>query len=223
MAQALGGAAGGAPAGLGLQAQGELGVEVEPDDRRGEHKADDNCGDQRDGGEAAVERDRRPERQLPGSQGAEQADAAGAEQKPEAAAGQREQRGFRDDFSGDMTASGAEGLADGEFLRAAACANQQQVGEVDRADEQQKQHTALEENQDWLDCAHMVLVQRADRGMVAGALDDFGEGIIGCLVDVEGVDLRLGVGERRARSEPGDHVPAVVVAAVGLDILRGVS
>ena len=39
------------------------------------------------------------------------------------------------------------------------------------------------------------------------------------MLDVEGVDLRLGVGERRARGKAGEHIPVIVVAVVGQDFL----
>src|SRR5258708_6381454 len=165
------------------------------------------------GGDRAAERGGVPERERLGAEHGKQPEAEGAAAEPEPPAGDGKQDRLEHDLAGDVPAAGPEGLADGELLGAAAGADQEKVDEVDAADEEQKQHAALQQQEDRSDVAHMVLVQGTDQRMKPRADQQFGIGIVLDLPGVEGVDLRLGDREAGAGGEPGDELEVVRVAA----------
>ena len=62
--------------------------------------------------------------------------------EPEKTSGQRQQRGFDDDFAHHVPPARAQRLPDGQFLHPAVGADEQQVHQVDDADQQQRKTPA---------------------------------------------------------------------------------
>ena len=116
-----------------------------------------------------------------------------------------------------MPAARAHRLADRHFFRAAARANQKQVHQVDRADEQEKKHAALHQPECRTDGADVIRMERKHRRAEAGLGHHFRFGIVFLDRGIVRVDLRLRFGDRRARFQARDHVRA---AAAGMALAR---
>ena len=147
VAQAERGAGGGAPAGLRLEGGGEVGPEIVPDDRNRESDAEKHRGDEADEGEPGVEFDLGAQGHPGGAEEAEEVDAERADQGPQQPADQSEQERLAQHLRGDMAAARPEGLAHGEILHAPTGADEQQVGEINRADDEQEQAAGLEQEE----------------------------------------------------------------------------
>src|SRR5439155_17445822 len=114
----------------------------------------------------------------------------------------------------DMTVDGGKRLAYGKFLGAAAGANEQQIDQVHSADQEQSGHATLQEQERRPDLLHVIGVQRKNTGAITGTLHQFRIRIFGDLPRVERVDLRLSLGERRARLQPRDDLQIVGMATL---------
>ena len=108
----------------------------------------------------AVERDVRAERKAIGAEQRQQPDAASADGQSEKAADRGQKRRLDQDLGHDVPPARADRLPHGQLLHAAAGADQQQVGHVDGADEQQEEHARLQEQQRGPDLGDLGRVQR---------------------------------------------------------------
>ena len=96
----------------------------------------------------------------------------------------------------------------------------QEVHEVDPADEQQKENATLQKEEDGLDLANMILVQRKDIRPESRTLEQVGVGVVFDLLRIEGVDLCLGDGDAGVGREAGDARHVVGVTTVRLAVVR---
>ena len=116
-----------------------------------------------------------------------------------------------------MPPARAHRLADRHFFGPAARANQEEVDEVDRADEQEKKHAGLHQPEGRTDGADVIRMQRNHRRTKARLGHHFRLGIVLLDCGIVRVDLRLRFRDRRARFQPPDHVYG---AAAGMPLAR---
>src|SRR6266513_2847060 len=115
-------------------------AKVEPGDR---HRDDDseNCGaretEQR---EPTIEHNVGAKRQPIRAENFEQPNPPGSVNEPEQSADESQENGFDHYLSHNMRATRAHRSADGHFFRAAAGADQKQIDQINRSDEQKKKH-----------------------------------------------------------------------------------
>ncbi len=117
-------------------------MQVEPDNRQREDAAYEDRHHERNHGNPAVEHDLGAEREPVGAKDRQQPDAEGADREAEQAAGGGQQDGLQHDFARDAAGAGAQCLAHGQLLGAAAGADQQEIHEIDAANQQQEEHGA---------------------------------------------------------------------------------
>ena len=146
-----------------------------------------------------------------GAEFRQEIDAERTENETEGPATEAQQNGFNHDLTQEVAATGSEGLTHGEFLGATVGADEKEVHEVDRTDEEQGEDADLEEKQNGPDFAHVVGVERIDVGVVVRVADELGVGIIFQLFLIEGVHLSLRIGEGDAGGESGDQIHIVAV------------
>ena len=115
-----------------------------------------------------------------------------------------------------MPAARAHRLADRHFFRAAARANQKEIDQIDRADEQEKKHAGLHQPEGRTDGAHVIRMEGKHRRAEASLGHHFRLRVVFLDRGVVRVDLRLCFGDRRARFQPRDHVSA---ATAGMALL----
>ena len=154
---------------------------------------------------------------------ASETDSGRAQGQPKQASGQGEQGRLHHDFADHVPAAGAERLPHGELLDAAAGADQQQVHQVDGADQQQEQGAGLHQQQRGADRCDVVRMQRChDRAEARRRPSSLRVGSVAAMRGVLRVDLRLRLRERRAGLEPRDHVLALPPECrfVGRAVLR---
>jgi hypothetical protein len=118
-------------------------VQIKPHDGYSECDADEEGDSERERGHPTIKDNGGAERQLIGAQHGEQADADGPTGQSEQPAADREQDRLEHDFASNVATAGSEGLADGELLGPAAGADQEEIDQVDAADEEQEKYAAL--------------------------------------------------------------------------------
>ena len=116
-----------------------------------------------------------------------------------------------------MSPAGPHRLADRHFFRASAGADQKEVHQIDRADEEQKKHAGLEQQKRRTNGANVVRMKRDDRRTEAGLRHHLRFRVVFFDRGVVRVDLRLRFCDRRARFQARDHVRA---AAAGMARFR---
>ena len=84
----------------------------------------------------------RAKRQAIRAEDFEQTNSPRAHDQPEQSADQGQKNGFSQHLPNDMLAARAHRLADRHFLRAVARADQEEIYQIDRANEQEEKHPA---------------------------------------------------------------------------------
>ncbi len=100
----------------------------------------------------------------------------------------------------------AHRLPDRHFFRPAARTNQEEVDQINRADEEEEKHAALHEQQCRTDGAHVMRMQRNHRRAKTSLGHHFRLGIVLLDRGIVRVDLRLRFGDRRTGFQARDHV-----------------
>src|SRR5437867_9007411 len=120
-----------------------------------------------------------------------------------------------------MLVARAQSLPNSQFFDATARTDEEQVHEIDSADEKQEKHARLHQEQGGPDRLYVIGMQRRHNGAEAHVGSHFGVGIFRRVRLIIRVDLSLRLSEAGARFEPGDHLEAKVgvgMAVSGLAI-----
>ena len=117
---------------------------------------------------------------------------------PNNSAEQCELCGLNEHLTGQMCPARSQRLPNRNFLGTAVGADQKQVGEIDRANQQKHQDAGLQQQQGGTYRGDVVGMERRHDGAKAGVGDHFGLGVVSLQVGVLRVDLRLGLIERGA-------------------------
>jgi hypothetical protein len=149
----------------------------------------------------------------------EAAKARPPEPEAEQAADEREEERLRHEEPRELEAPGAEDLPHRELLGPRRGADEEQVGEVDGADQEEEEDPGLEQEEHRARLGDVVLVEVGDGGVEPGVDDELGVGVALKAVLVHRVDLGLGLGDRRPRAKPGDHLHVVAVALGGFPVV----
>jgi hypothetical protein len=97
-------------------------------------------------------------------EGLQSAQSGPPDREAQGASGQREHEGFGEEKPRDLASPGAQDLPDRKFLVARARAHEEKVGEVDGADQKEKRHARLEQEQAGPGLGDEILVQVHDLG-----------------------------------------------------------
>ena len=159
VAKALSGATDRARPGFRLERIREMAPEIEPGDWHRDDDSQNHRADQADQCERAVKRNLRTERQTIRTENLEQLSSPRAEDDAEQPAGRGEENGFGYYLLHDMSASRTHGLANRHLLRAAAGADQKEVDQIHRADEQEEKHAALHQQEGRANGADVIRVE----------------------------------------------------------------
>ena len=204
--QALHGAVTGSTARFCLQPVGKVFPKVEPGNRNGQQNRDRHSRGEPRHGHSRIEGDVSAQRQAIRAQLFEELDPRGAYAEPEQRSHKREQRDFHQHLADHVPAARAQRLPDCHLLRAAIGADQQQVRQVDHADQQESQRARLHQQQSGTDGSDVIGVQGDYQGTESGIGHHFRFGIVAFQGIVLRIDLRLGLRERGARFEPGNDL-----------------
>ena len=156
--------------------------------------------DERDQGQPSVEGDLRAEGQPVGAQRAQEVDTARAHDETEEAPDQGEQDGLRHHVADHLPPARPDALADRELPHPAGGPDEEQVHEVHAADEEQEEHSRLQEQESRPDRGDVVGVEGRHRGVEAGLGDLLRVGELRRVHGIVRVDLRLGLDAGGARS-----------------------
>src|SRR5213080_3250653 len=115
-------------------------AQVEPGDRYRDDDSENHSAGETDKRQPAIERDMRAERQAICPENFEQSNSPRAYRQAEQSADESQKNGFDDYLSHDMHATRAHRSADRHFFRAATGADQKEVYQIYRADEQKKKY-----------------------------------------------------------------------------------
>ena len=105
-------------------------------------------------------------------------------------------------------------------LGPAARANEEEIGEIDRADEQKKQHAALQEHEGWPHFAHVIRSQGIDSRAESAGFRGGGLRVGRQQRGIQRIELPLRLGHGSSRRETGDHESDVVVTPGREPIIR---
>src|SRR6059058_2172786 len=136
-----------------------MSVQVEPGDRHGDNDSENYGARETDQREPAIERDVGAERQTICPENFEQPNSPRAHRQAEQAADESQENGFDHYLSDDVRATRAHRSTDRHFLRAATRADQKEVDQVNRSDEQKKKHAALHEQKGWANGPDVLRMQ----------------------------------------------------------------
>jgi len=100
-----------------------------------------------------------PQRQTIRTENFEQPNSPGAHYKAEQSADKGEKNRLNHHLVHHVPLARAHRLADGHFFRAAARANQKQVHEVNRANEQEEKYAALHQQECRTDGTHVIRME----------------------------------------------------------------
>jgi len=187
---------------------GQMVSEIKPRDGHRDYDSENDCANEPDRREPAVEHDVRAKRQTIRTKHLEQLSSPCARHHAEQSTGGGEEDSFGQHLPNDMLLARAHRLADRHFFRPAAGANQEQIDQIDRADEEEEKHATLHEQECWTDGAHVMRVQRNHRRAKACLGHHF------CLRaafldrSIMRVDLCLRFGDRDAWFQARDHMRA---------------
>src|ERR1700737_1090873 len=101
----------------------------------------------------------RAERQAICPENFEQPESPGSEKEPEQTADESQENGFDHYLSHNMRATRAHRSADRHFFRAATRADQKEVDQINRSDEQKKKHASLHQQKGWTNQADVLRMQ----------------------------------------------------------------
>src|SRR5438874_5638574 len=121
----------------------QMSAQIEPRDRDRDPDSEDHRTRETDQREPAIERDMRTERQTIRPENFEQPNPPSSDNEPEQSADESQENGCDHYLSHNMRASRAHRSADRHFFRAATRADQKEVDQINRSDEQKKKHASL--------------------------------------------------------------------------------
>src|SRR6476660_9877988 len=101
----------------------------------------------------------RAERQAIGPENFEQPNSPRGHRQPQQSTDESEEDGFDHYLSHDMRATRAHRSADRHFFRAATRADQKEVDQINRSDEQKKKHAGLHKQKGWTNRADVLRMQ----------------------------------------------------------------
>src|SRR5438046_7627192 len=134
-------------------------AQVEPGDRYRDDDSENHSAGETDGRQPAIERDVRAERQAICPENFEQSHSPRAYRQAEQSADESQENGFDHYLSHNMRATRAHRSADRHFFRAATRANQKEVDQIDRSDEQKKKNASLHQQKGWANGPDMLSMQ----------------------------------------------------------------
>src|SRR5438105_6034124 len=143
VAKPLRGATNRAGARFRLERMRQMSAQIEPGDRHRDDDSENHSANKTDGRQQSIERDMRAERQAICPENFEQSNSPRAHHKAEQSADESQENGFDHYLSHDMRATCAHRSADCHFFHAATGADQKQIHQIYRADEQKKKHASL--------------------------------------------------------------------------------
>src|SRR2546428_4200733 len=114
----------------------QMSAQIEPGDRHRDDDSENHSANKTDGRQPAIERDMRAERQAICPENFEQPNSPRAHRQAEQSADESQENGFDHYLSHDMRATRAHRSADRHFFRAATRADQKEVDQINRSDEQ---------------------------------------------------------------------------------------
>src|SRR5438105_2401755 len=120
----------------------------------------------------------RAERQAICPENFEQPDSPRAHRQAEQSADESQENGFDHYLSDNMRATRAHQSADRYFFRAATRADQKEVDQINRSDEQKKKHAGLHEQKGWTNRTNVLRMKCKHRRAEAGFGHRFRFGII---------------------------------------------
>src|SRR5437763_8032994 len=127
----------------------QMSAEVEPGDRHRDPDSENYCARETNQRQPAIERDVGAERQTIRAENFEQSNSPCAHRQAEQSADESQENGFDHYLSHDMRATRAHRSADRHFFRAAAGADQKEIYQIHRTDEQKKEYTGLHQQKGW--------------------------------------------------------------------------
>src|SRR5438309_3828906 len=136
-----------------------MSAQIEPGDRHRDDDSENHSANKTDGRQQSIERDMRAERQAICPENFEQSDSPRAHRQAEQSADESQENGFDHYLSDDMRATRAHRSADGHFFRASARADQKEVDQINRSDEQKKKHASLHQQKGWTNRADVLRMQ----------------------------------------------------------------
>src|SRR5437879_13922580 len=137
----------------------QMSAQVEPGDRHRDPDSENYCARETDQREPAIERNVGAERQTICPENFEQSNSPRAHRQAEQSADESQDDGFDHYLSHDMRATRAHRSADRHFFRAATRADEKEVDQINRSDEQKKKHASLHEQKGWTNRADVLRMQ----------------------------------------------------------------
>src|SRR5205085_3216663 len=121
----------------------QMAAKVEPSDRHGDRDSEENCTNEADQSEPAIEGNVGAERQTIRAENFEQSNSPRAHRQAEHSADESQENGFDHYLSHNMRATRAHRSADRHLFRAATRADEKEVDQINRTDEQEKKYSGL--------------------------------------------------------------------------------
>src|SRR6266513_3874946 len=137
----------------------QMSAQVEPGNRHRDPDSETYGARETDQREPTIERNVGAERQTICPENFEQPNSPRAHRLPEQSADESQENGFDHYLSHDMRATRAHRSADRHFFRAAARADQKEVDQINRSDEQKKKHTSLHQQEGRANGSDMLSMQ----------------------------------------------------------------
>src|SRR6476660_9475603 len=137
----------------------QMTAQVEPGDRHRDDDSENHRAHETDQREPAIERNVGTERQTIRAENFEQPNPPGSDNEPEQSADESQENGFDHYLSHNMRATRAHRSADRHFFRAAIRADQNEVDQINRSDEQKKKHAGLHKQEGWTNRADVLRMQ----------------------------------------------------------------
>src|SRR4051794_13615986 len=137
----------------------QMAAQVEPGDRHRDPDSKNYGARETDQREPTIKRNMGAERQTIRAENFQQPNSPRAHRQPEQSAGESQENGFDHYLSHNMRATRAHRSADRHFFRAAARADQKEVDQINRSDEQKKKHASLHQQKGWTNRADVLRMQ----------------------------------------------------------------
>lgn len=137
-----------------------MAAQVEPGNWNCDDDSPNQRADETENSKPAIEFNVCAERQPIRTKDFQKAHAPGANHQAEQSTNQHEEDGFHHHLFHDMPTACAHRLSDRHFLRTAARSNKNEIHQIDRADEEEKEHTRLNQEQRRANRADVLAVKR---------------------------------------------------------------
>src|SRR5438552_14342949 len=134
----------------------QMAAQVEPGDRHRDPDSENYGARETDQREPAIERNVGAERQTIRAENFEQPNSPGAHHKAEQSTAESEQDGFSHYLTHHVTTARAHRLANRHLFRVSARADQKEVHQINRPDEQKTKYAGLHQQKDWANCPHVI-------------------------------------------------------------------